>query len=53
MNETTSTFQGSAGQLPPPSKYLWTADGRIRGIGRPAALDAEQKSDALIAGRKS
>jgi hypothetical protein len=31
MNETTSTQIVSA-QQPPPSKYLWTADGWIRGI---------------------
>ena len=47
MNEMISTVNAvSVPQQPPPSKYLWTADGWIRGIRRLApALSGEQGAD--------
>jgi hypothetical protein len=42
MNEMSSTFQEVSGAVQaPPSKYLWTADGWIRGIRRPASTGEE------------
>ncbi|MFI5351259.1 MAG: hypothetical protein ACHQ2Z_17070 [Elusimicrobiota bacterium] len=45
MNEMSSTFQGVSAVPPAPaSKYLWTADGWIRGIRRPPS-GGEQDAD--------
>jgi hypothetical protein len=35
MNETSSAVDAVPFRRPPPSTYLWTADGWIRGIRRP------------------
>jgi hypothetical protein len=37
MNETASAASAVSVRRPPPSTYLWTADGWIRPLRRPAA----------------